>query len=81
MDDAQSVIDEQPKFALGWMQFANVMGYLGKTDPAQKAVTRCESTNPAMTPEAYASLMGNLTDQETVIQMRTGGLRAAGLID
>jgi tetratricopeptide (TPR) repeat protein len=80
IDDARLVIDEQPKFALGWMHYANVLGYLGEVDAAREAVDLCESSNPAMTPQAYASLMSSLTDQESVVQMRTGGLRAASLI-
>jgi predicted Zn-dependent protease len=80
LDDARSVIDEQPKFGLGWMQFANVMGYLGKSEDARQAIERCASANPAMTPEAYSTIMNSLSDQAAVIDARTAGLRAARLL-
>jgi predicted Zn-dependent protease len=70
----------QPRFALGLMHYANVLGRLSQLDAARAAAQKCLAANNHMTPGFYAELMGVLTDQESVIDKRTSGLRASGLL-
>jgi adenylate cyclase len=77
---AEECIAEQPRFSLGWMHYANVLGRLGKADAARAASEQCTESNPLMNPAYYVELMSVLTDQETVIRRRTSGLYTAGLL-
>jgi TolB-like protein len=77
---AEESAAEQPRFALGLMHYANVLGRLGEVDAARAAVQRCVAANGSMTPAFYAELMVVLTDQGSVIDARTSGLRASGLL-
>jgi adenylate cyclase len=71
---------EQPKFSLGWMQYANLLGRLGRPDDARAALDKCADQNPLMDASYYAGLMAVLSDQPGVVERRTSGLRAAGLL-
>jgi TolB-like protein len=77
---AEESAAEQPRFALGLMHHANVLGRLRKLDAARAAAQKCLAANSHMTPVFYAELMSVLTDQETVVDKRTSGLRASGLL-
>jgi TolB-like protein len=77
---AEESAAEQPRFALGLMHYANVLGRLGQLDAARAAAQKCLAANRRMTPAFYAELMGVLTDQASVIDKRTSGLRASGLL-
>jgi TolB-like protein len=77
---AEESAAEQPRFALGLMHYANVLGRLSQLDAARAAAQKCLAANNHMTPGFYAELMGVLTDQESVIDKRTSGLRASGLL-
>ncbi len=79
--DAEEYASEQPRFSLGSMHLANVLGRLGRLDDARATVDRSLQHNPLMTPAYYASLMNVLTDQPVVVGKRTGGLMAAGIVD
>lgn len=76
---AEEYIADQPRFVLGWLHYANVLGRLGRLDAARAAVERAGATQPRMTPAYYIELMSVLTDRAPVIDKRTSGLRAAGL--
>lgn len=78
--DAADYTTEQPRFSLGCLHHANVLGCLGRDDAARAAVERSLQYNPLMTPAYYAGLMTVLTDQSVVIECRTRGLVHAGLI-
>lgn len=78
---AEEYTVEQPRFSLGWMHYANVLGRLGRKDAARAALEQCLSHNPLMRPSYYVELMGVLSDQPAVVQSRTAGLYAAGLIE
>jgi TolB-like protein/predicted Zn-dependent protease len=77
---AEESAAEQPRFALGLMHYANVLGRLGQLDAARTAAQKCLAANSRMTPAFYANLMGVLTDQASVVDKRTSGLRASGLL-
>jgi adenylate cyclase len=77
---AEESAAEQPRFALGLMHYANVLGRLGAREAARAAAQKCRAANSHMTPAFYAELMGVLTDQASVIDKRTSGLRASGLL-
>jgi adenylate cyclase len=77
---AQECAAEQPRFSLGVLHYANVLGRLGKTDDARAAAEQCIASNPLMTPTYYAELMAVFTDQRHVIERRTQGLRSVGLL-
>ena len=79
--DAAEYTAEQPRFALGCLHHANVLGCLGRHDDARAAVERSLHYNPLMTPAYYAQLMTVLTDQAQVIERRTSGLARAHLIE
>lgn len=79
--DAEEYTIEQPRFSLGWMHYANVLGRLGRAADAAAALEQCLANNPLMKPAYYVRLMGVLTDQTEVIEARTSGLYLAGLIE
>jgi len=70
-----------PRFSIGWMHYANVLGRLGRKDAARAVLEQSLGRNPLMRPAYYVELMGVLTDQPVVVESRTAGLRAAGLIE
>ena len=72
---------EQPRFALAWMDCANVLGRLSRPEAARAAAERCTSINPSMTTGYYVQLMSVLSDDADVVKSRTAGLEplAAGL--
>jgi hypothetical protein len=47
---------------------------------APSALAQSLATNPLMTPVYYAKLMGVLSDQPSVVDSRTAGLKQAGLL-
>jgi len=77
---AEEYTIEQPRFSLGWMHYANVLGRLGRGDAARAALEQCLGHNPLMRPAYYVELMSVLSDQSAVVESRTAGLYAAGLI-
>jgi adenylate cyclase len=77
---AEECTSEQAHFSLGWMNYANVLGRLGRNDAARRAVEQSLTINPLMKPDYYAALMAVLTDQPTVIERRTSGLYDAGIL-
>jgi TolB-like protein len=79
-EHAAESVAEQPGFSLGLMSYANVLGRLGEAQAARATAERCMAANRHMTPTFYAELMAVLTDQETVIDKRSRGLRASGLL-
>jgi TolB-like protein len=81
LEPAEECTGELPRFSLGWMHYANVLGRLGRTDAARAVLEQCLGQNPLMRPAYYVELMGVLTDQPAVVQSRTAGLYAAGLIE
>jgi adenylate cyclase len=78
---AEEYTVEQPRFSLGWMHYANVLGRLGRAADARAALDQCLANNPLMRPAYYAKLMAVLTDQDAVIRSRTEGLYSAGLLE
>ena len=77
---AQEYTVEQPRFSLGWLHYVNVLGHLGRSAEARAALEQSLATNPLMTPAYYARLMAVLSDQPSVIESRTAGLKQAGLL-
>jgi len=78
---AEECTSEMPQFSIGWMHYANVLGRLGRKDAARQVLEQSLSRNPLMRPAYYVDLMGVLTDQPAVVQSRTAGLHAAGLLE
>jgi adenylate cyclase len=68
-------------FSIAWLNYANVLGRLGRKDAARTVLEQSLGHNPLMTPAYYVELMGVLTDKPAVVQSRTSGLYAAGLIE
>lgn len=81
LEPAEECTSELPRFSIGWMHYANVLGRLGRNDAARAVLEQSLSHNPLMRPAYYVDLMGVLTDQSAVVQSRTAGLYAAGLIE
>lgn len=77
---AKKSVDEQFNFSLAWMQYANALGNQNQRDQAVKAVARCTTINPAMTPAHYASLMRTMSDVPSVVESRLEGLQKARLL-
>jgi predicted Zn-dependent protease len=78
---AEQYTVEQPRFSLGWLHYANVLGRLGRNADARAALVQSLAVNPLMKPAYYLKLMSVLTDRDDVIRSRTEGLHAAGLIE
>jgi adenylate cyclase len=78
---AEEGTSELPRFSIAWMNYANVLGRLGRQDAARAVLEQSIGHNPLMRPAYYVDLMGVLTDQAAVVQSRTSGLYAAGLIE
>ena len=78
--EAEEYTSEQPRFSLGSLHLANVLGRLGRHDHAREAVERSLQYNPLMTAAYYADLMTVLTDQAAVVDKRTSGLASAGIV-
>jgi adenylate cyclase len=72
---------ELPRFSNSWMHYVNVLGRLGRKDAARAVLEQSLGHNPLMRPAYYVELMGVLTDQPAVVQSRTSGFYAAGLIE
>ena len=70
----------QPRFSLGWMHCANVLGRLDITDRAREAAERSALSNPRLTADYYSALVGKLCDDVAVVARRTDGLIKAGLL-
>lgn len=83
-EDALECLDhtlvEQPHFAMGWMHAANLHGILDRQQTAKDAVVRSLQINPGVTPHYYAELIQRISDDSTVVEQRTVGLRTAGLL-
>jgi len=77
---AEQVRSLQPRFSLGWMNYANLLGQADRLNDARSAVEHCKAVNSKMTPEYYRELMAALTDNAVVVQRRTKGLIAAELL-
>jgi adenylate cyclase len=77
---AEDYTAEQPRFSLGCMHHANVLGRLGRHDEACAAADRSLQMNPLMTPAYYVELMNVLTDKASVVAKRASGLVSAGLV-
>jgi TolB-like protein len=78
---AEECTTELPSFSIGWMHYANVLGRLGRKDAARGMLEQCLGHNPLMRAAYYVELMGVLTDRPAVVESRTAGLYAAGLIE
>jgi len=78
---AEEYTVEQPRFSVGWMHHANVLGRLGRANAARAAIESSVEHNPLMDPRYYVALMNVLTDQPAVIASRTSGLYVAGLLE
>jgi hypothetical protein len=57
-----------------------VLGRLGRAADARGALEQSLATNPLMTTAYYAKLMAVLSDQPSVIESRTAGLKQAKLL-
>jgi TolB-like protein len=77
---AQEYTIEQPRFSVGWLHYVNVLGHLGRAADARAALEQSLGTNPLMTPAYYAQLMAVLSDQPSVVESRTAGLKRVELI-
>ena len=77
---AEDYASEQPRFALCWVHYANVLGRLGRHDEARAVLDKSLDLNPLLTPAYYGELMAVLSDQPTVVERRVAGLRAAGFL-
>jgi len=77
---AQAYTIGQPRFSLGWLNYVNVLGRLDRAAQARAALEQSLATNPLMTPAYYAGLMAVLSDQPSIIDSRTAGLKQAGLL-
>jgi adenylate cyclase len=78
---AEECTTELPRFSLGWMHYANALGQVGRKAHARTVLEQCLGHNPLMRATYYVELMGVLTDQPKVVESRTAGLYAAGLIE
>jgi hypothetical protein len=65
---------------LGLLHAANIHGQLGHADAARQCTDRANAANPALTPERYATIITQLTDQQSVRDKSLCGLQLAGLI-
>jgi TolB-like protein/DNA-binding winged helix-turn-helix (wHTH) protein len=77
---AEAALELRPNLSLAWMHYANVLGQSNHKKAAQEASERCAKVNPAMTPKHFASLIKRMTDNESVIDHRLGGLRKIGAL-
>ena len=77
---AQEYTIEQPRWSLGWLHYVNVLGHLDRAADARAALQQSLTTNPLMTPDYYVRLMAVLSDQPSVIDSRTAGLKRVGLL-
>lgn len=80
LGQAQEYTVEQPRFSLGWLHYANVLGGLGRAAEARAALEQSLAINPLMTPAYYAGLIRVLSDQQSVVESRMAGLYEAGLL-
>lgn len=80
IEPARQSLIEQPSFAICGMHLANALGLIGQSDEARAAAGQCEVISPRFTAEYYAGLMAVLSDQPAVVEMRTSGLRQAGIL-
>jgi predicted Zn-dependent protease len=78
---AREALDQQPSFVICGMHLANALGAAGHTAEAHSAVERCARSNPRFSPSYYRSLMGVLSDQPGVVEVRTSGLEHAGILN
>ena len=72
-------LDRHPNFVLGLMHRANLLGLLGRTKDAERAVALAAAANSAMTVERYVNIIEQLSDVPEVRKLRTDGLQQAQL--
>lgn len=75
---AEAAVHLRPKLSLAWMHYASVLGLCGRTDRAKTALEQCKRTNPAMTPQHFAALLGRISRDDRLNGCRIDGLRKAG---
>ncbi|MFK8028944.1 MAG: tetratricopeptide repeat protein [Gammaproteobacteria bacterium] len=80
MEYARRSTDERPDYSLAWMQYANILGHDNQVDAAAKACANCERLNKAMTSRHYEQTVNAMSDSESVLECRLGGLRKAALL-
>lgn len=76
---ARRATEIQPRFTLAYLEYANAIGMLGKTDDARAAVQKMNALNPAMTQEVYAHLVSQTTGSSQRAEPHLRGLFAAGI--
>ena len=81
LDCIKPALDEQPRFAIGWMHTANLHALMGNAGAAEESVQKSLAINQAFTPAYYLRLIDRLTDDAAVARQRTKGLSEAGFAE
>jgi DNA-binding winged helix-turn-helix (wHTH) protein/tetratricopeptide (TPR) repeat protein len=71
---------EQPEFALGLWQYANLLGELDRPKDAAKITRQATAINGRLDARRYADIINKLSDQQPVRDFRLDGLLKAGII-
>ena len=71
---ARESVDRNPRFPIGWMQFANALALDGDMDKARDAMQRGMDASPGMTPEHYERMIRKMSGNDAIADRRVAGI-------
>jgi len=80
LEHAEAAVELRPRLALALMHYANVLGQLNLKERGEEALARCRDVNPALTPKHFESFVKRTSNDKTMTDHRTGGLRKLGAL-
>jgi adenylate cyclase len=72
---ARESVDRNPRFPMGWMQYANALSLDGDTNRATEALQRAQSVSVGMTPDHYERMIRKMSGSEEFVERRIAGIR------
>ena len=80
LDWAERAVAEDPRGYLGWVELANVLGLLGRTDEALEALAKARAIVPTWTLALYEKgIRVTWRNKEELVEPMVAGLRKLGI--
>ena len=71
---ARESVDRNPRFPMGWMQYANALSLDGEADKAREALAQASTVSPGMTPDHYEKMIRRMSGSEEFTERRVSGV-------
>lgn len=78
---ASQAIQKHPALSWGWLNYANALGLLNKSEEAKRAAQSALEANPNMTVKYFVRQIKRMSEGAGFFKERTQGLTSAGLTD